>query len=105
MKIRLEFRCSRCGSKSFRPSGKRAFKDLILRAIGITPQRCFKCRRRFYLYRPAIVLSLLRVLVAPPVPARQGAALQPEKAKAKAAVASDVVWSRFAKADRREGDS
>jgi hypothetical protein len=103
MKIRFVFRCSRCGSTSFRPSGKRAFKDLVLRTIGITPQRCFKCRRRFYLWRPAIVSSLLRVLAAPPVPARQGAALQPEKAKA--AVASDVVWSRLAKADRREGDS
>ncbi len=91
MTIRFVFRCSRCGSKSFRPSMKRAFKDSILRKFGITPQRCFKCRRRFYLYRPATFYSLLMALAAPPVrPAED---------------APDVVWSRFIKADPREGRS
>jgi hypothetical protein len=91
MTIRLLFRCSRCGSKYFRPSQKVAFKDLLLRKIGIIPQRCYGCRRRFYLYHPAILQSLLRALADPPV-----------EAKAKAAVATNVVWSTF-KADPREG--
>jgi hypothetical protein len=91
MTIRFVFRCSRCGSKSFRPSMKRAFKDSILRLFGITPQRCFKCRRRFYLYRPAGFYALLKALAAPPVPATKGT--------------PDVVWSRFIKVDPREGRS
>jgi len=82
MTIRLVFRCSRCGSKYFRQSQKVAFKDLLLRKIGIFPQRCYRCRRRFYLYHPAILQSLLRALAGPPLPA-----------KAKAAVASNAVWS------------
>jgi hypothetical protein len=67
MKVRFLFRCSQCGSKSFRPSGKLTFKDLVLRTIGITPQRCLNCRRRFRLCRPTIVFSLLRALAGPPV--------------------------------------
>jgi hypothetical protein len=84
MTIRLLFRCSRCGSKYFRPSRKVAFKDLLLRKIGIIPQRCYQCRRRFYLYHPAILQSLVRALAAPAL-----------DAKAKAAVASNVAWSTF----------
>jgi hypothetical protein len=103
MTIRFVFQCSRCGSNSFRPSSKRAFKDLLLRKIGITPKRCYRCRRRFYLYRPAILTSLLRALADPPLQVKEGAAPVPEKAKA--AVATTVVWTTMAKADPREGRS
>lgn len=61
MKIRIIFRCSRCGSTSFRPSSHRKLKDSILRKIGLNPQRCYLCRRRFYLFKP---MSLLGFLVA-----------------------------------------
>src|ERR1700722_2540731 len=62
MTIRVIFRCSRCGSKSFRPSSRWTFRDTVLWTIGITAQRCFQCRRRFYLYRPVVLHSLLRAL-------------------------------------------
>ena len=71
MTIRVVFRCSRCGSKAFRPSSKWTFKDTVLNKIGVVPQRCFSCRRRFYLFRPAIVQSFLRALAGPPVEAKE----------------------------------
>lgn len=67
MTIRVIFRCSRCGSKSFRPSLKWTVKDAVLRKMGVTPKRCFLCRRRFYLFRPAFLASLLKALDAPSV--------------------------------------
>lgn len=91
MTIRFVFRCPRCRSKSFRPSMKRAFKDSILRKFGITPQRCFRCRRRFYLYRPVSFYALLKALAAPPARVEERS--------------PDVVWSRFIKANPREGRS
>jgi len=102
MTIRLVFRCSRCGSNSFRRSSKLSFRDLILRKIGISPQRCRYCRCRFYLYRPVLLESLLKALADPPQQVNEGAAYP---AKAKAAVASSVGWRTMAKADPREGRS
>ncbi len=67
MIVRIIFRCSRCGSTSFRPSTKWRFKDTIFRKIGVTPQRCYLCRRRFYIFRPILLQSLLRALAAPPI--------------------------------------
>ena len=66
MTIRLVFECTRCGSKFFRPSTQRTFRDTILRKFGVTPQRCYRCRGRFYLYRPEILAAFLRTLAAPP---------------------------------------
>ncbi len=61
MKIRIIFRCLRCGSFSIRPSSHRKLKDSILRLIGLRPHRCHLCRRRFYLFKP---LSLRPFLIA-----------------------------------------
>jgi hypothetical protein len=71
MKIRLVFQCSRCGSKSFRTSAQRTFTDSILQKIGVTAQRCYLCRRRFYLFRPAILNSLLMALAVPTARAKE----------------------------------
>jgi hypothetical protein len=103
MTIRFLFRCTRCGSKFFRPSSKHAFANLLLRKIGITAQRCFQCRQRFYLYRPAVIESLMRALADPSPEVSEGAALHPEKAKV--AVHSNVVWNAMPKPDPREGGS
>jgi hypothetical protein len=116
MKIRIIFECSGCGSTSYRPSTKWTFKDNFLHKFGIWPQRCYRCRRRFYLYRPALLNTFLRALAAPPAPP---APQQPEIARAaKAAhswsappergaapVKTDVVWSTFAEADQGKGRS
>jgi hypothetical protein len=59
MKIRFVFRCSLCGSNSYRPSSQLTFRDTLLLKIGVRPQRCFLCRRRFYIFRPSILRSLL----------------------------------------------
>jgi len=64
MTIRIVYRCSRCGSPSFRRSTQWTFKDTILHKFGILAQRCFHCRRRFYLFRPVILQSFLRSLAA-----------------------------------------
>lgn len=117
MKIRIIFECSGCGSTSHRPSTKWTFKDNFLHKFGILPQRCYHCRRRFYLYRPALLDTLLRALLAPPAPAVTQQ--QPEIARAAKAghswsatsdrgatpVKTDVVWSTFAKADQGKGHS
>jgi hypothetical protein len=95
MKIRLVFECSRCGSRSFRPSTKWAFKDTILRKLGVTPQRCFRCRRRFYLYRPVLLHSFLKSLASP-----QEAPVGRELPGA--GVGTGVLWSSMLKADQRE---
>ena len=67
MRVRLAFFCPRCGSVSFRPSISRLFRDSFLEKLGIHPQRCFSCRRRFYLFKPfrlkAFVAALDRPLV------------------------------------------
>jgi hypothetical protein len=54
MKIRLVLHCSQCGSHSFRPSSQVTLKDAVLQKFGVIPQRCFLCRRRFYLFKPLI---------------------------------------------------
>jgi len=64
----------------------------LLKKIGVAPQRCLRCRRRFYLYRPAILELLLRALAGSP-------------ARPRAAETTDVVWNRLAEADPREGGS
>jgi len=96
MKIRLVFECSRCGSKAFRPSTKWTFRDTILRKIGITPQRCFRCRRRFYLYRPVLIHAFLKTLVGPPQEAPAGRQVP------STGVGTGVLWSSMLKADQRE---
>src|ERR1700733_6762094 len=100
MKIRLVFKCSRCGSNSFRPSTKWAFKDSLLRRIGVAPQRCFRCRGRFYLYRPVVLQSFLRALAGP---AAQEAPVARQTKVAKAG--TDVLWSTFAETEQRKGRS
>ena len=102
MKIRLVFKCSRCGSNSFRPSTMLTFKDGMLRKVGVTPQRCFRCRGRFYLYRPEILQSFLRA-IADPAPQEAPVARHPKVAGA--AVGTDVLWSNFAEAEQRKGRS
>src|ERR1700677_3992786 len=104
MTIRVIFRCSRCGSKSFRPSSRLTFRDTVLRRIGIAPQRCFQCRRRFYLYCPVIVQSLLRALSAPPLQAQDAPAeLQPKITRKPAEVVTrrTLELGRLAEADRQ----
>src|ERR1700691_2015172 len=101
MTIRFLFRCTRCGSKFFRLSSKLAFADLLLRKVGITAQRCFQCRRRFYLYRPAMIESIVRALAGPLTEVNESTGLHPEKAKVPAA--PNVVWTTMATADPREG--
>ena len=113
MKIRVIFECSGCGSTSYRPSTKWTFKDNFLHKFGIRPQRCYRCRHRFYLFRPALLNTILRALAAPPEPPRQPeivrAPAQPEIARAAkaghASVKTDVVWSTFAEADQGKGHS
>jgi hypothetical protein len=99
MKIRIVFECSRCGSKFFRPSTKWSFKDTLLRKIGVTPQRCFRCRGRFYLFRPLSLYGFLRALAASPVEAVPSPVARRAKG---AAVGTDVVWSTFLEADQKE---
>lgn len=113
MKILIIFECSRCGSTSFRPSTKWTFKDNFLHKFGITPQRCYRCRRRFYLVRPAFLDVMLRAIAAPPQP--ETAQTKPVPAPAVPApkvthvpvthvpVKTDVVWSTFVEADQGNG--
>lgn len=100
MKIRIIFECTGCGSTSYRPSTKWTFKDSFLQKFGIWPQRCYRCRRRFYLYRPSLVDTILRALAAPPPLPACPAPEQPEIARAPKVVKTDVVWSTFAEADQ-----
>jgi hypothetical protein len=114
MKVRIIFECTGCGSISHRPSTKWTFKDNFLGKLGIRPQRCYRCRRRFYLFRPTLVDAMLRALaapivaVAPPQPeiaraAKAGAGAWSAPADLSAApIQTDVVWRSFAKADRGE---
>jgi hypothetical protein len=113
MKIRIIFECSRCGSTSHRPSTKWTFKDNFLHKFGIWPQRCYRCRCRFYLYRPAFLSAILRALAAPPASQQPEIAHAPKVAHPRSAapervaapVKTDVVWSAFAKADQGKGHS
>jgi hypothetical protein len=111
MKIRIVFECSGCGSELSRPSTKWTFKDNFLHKFGIRPQRCLRCNRRFYLYRPALLDRMLKALMAPSAPPTPSAPQEPEIARAPkvargaATVKTDVVWSTFAKADQRKGHS
>jgi hypothetical protein len=95
MKIRITFECSRCGSLFFRPSMKRTFKDVPLSKIGVKAQRCYRCRRRFYLFRPVWLNAFLKALVASPAPQKPELSPQP----------ANMVWRSFVKADQREGPS
>jgi hypothetical protein len=51
MMVRILFYCPHCGSLLYRPSQTRGWKDTLLRAFGVLPQRCQMCRLRFYLFR------------------------------------------------------
>jgi hypothetical protein len=111
MTIRIVFRCSRCGSKSFRPSSKWTLKDTILNKIGVVPQRCFSCRGRFYLFRPALLQSFLRALAAPPLQTEE-ARVSLSEALRKRPVTDVLVHprrkielSRLADTESREGRS
>jgi hypothetical protein len=102
MTIRVIFRCSRCGSKSFRPSSRRTSKDTVLRKIGVTPQRCLLCRRRFYLYRPVFFQLLMSALSAPPLkPQDAPVILQPKIPRKPAEVVTrrTIELGRLAEAD------
>ena len=110
MRIRVEFQCSRCGSGAFRPSTLWTFKDAILRKFGVTAQRCFHCRKRFYLFHPAILDRLLR-LIADPRPAllnldtsKPADVSRPVKV-VHPPVATDMVWTSFAEAKQQDGSS
>ncbi|HEX5227399.1 MAG TPA: hypothetical protein VFW44_06795 [Bryobacteraceae bacterium] len=111
MKLRFTFECSRCGSKSFRPSSKWRFRDTLLRKIGITPQRCLRCRRRFYVFYPISLDAFFRALINPPTPARETGLLAQPVLKVPVlrapvpkpqVVKTDVVWSTFAEADQSD---
>jgi hypothetical protein len=90
MTVRVLFRCSRCGSKFFRRSWRRTFKDIVLEKIGVVPQRCLGCHRRFYLYRPVIFELLRKALLRPSE--RPAITVSPE-----------VRWNALAETDCREG--
>lgn len=98
MTVRIIFRCSRCGSRSFRPSSKWTFKVAILRKIGLVPQRCYLCRRRFYVFRPAFLSALLKALDGPPLRANEANAFPRRKPMT-------IELSRFADSDPRESRS
>jgi hypothetical protein len=59
MRVRIAFYCPRCGSIQFRPSVSRWFRDSFLSSVGVHPHRCYICRRRFYLFRPNRLWSIL----------------------------------------------
>ena len=89
MTVRITFRCSRCGSKSFRPSTQWTFKDTFLHKFGVRPQRCFQCRARFYIFRPTFLPAFFRVLAGTPAaPAAAPALLQEAN---EAAFSSEVL--------------
>lgn len=62
MTVRFIFECSQCGSEAIRLSSQWTWKDTMLKKVGITAQRCLRCRRRFYLYRPGFLRVLVRTL-------------------------------------------
>lgn len=66
MTVRFIFECSYCGSEAIRLSSQRTWKDTMLRKLGISAQRCLRCRRRFYLYRPTFLRSVMRALADAP---------------------------------------
>jgi hypothetical protein len=101
MKIRIIFECSCCGSTSYRPSRKWTFKDNLLRRLGITPQRCFRCRRRFYIYDTPILRKFLNALAGPPEAAPEVEMAQ-QQMITHPPVKTDVVWSTFAEADQHK---
>ena len=67
MKVRLIFYCPLCGSNSFRPSWRPAFRDPFLRILGVRPYRCRLCRSRFYLFNPNALWMFVAALNRPPV--------------------------------------
>jgi len=71
MKVRLFYRCTRCGSSSFRRSQTRTLKESLLGYIGVHPQRCHMCRRRFFLFKPTNLKAFLSALDAPPQSERE----------------------------------
>ena len=65
MRVRLLFCCPRCGSLLFRPSVSRRYRDSFLGSVGVRPHRCYICRLRFYLFKPARLRGFLTVLNRP----------------------------------------
>lgn len=111
MRVRLIFECSLCGSRFFRPSSMWTFRDALLKKIGVTPQRCFQCRGRFYLYRPVTLWLFLKTLAGPPRAVqkvevwREDKERRPETTKpavSHPAVKTDVVWSTFGEGDQSD---
>src|SRR5579863_967076 len=98
MTIRVVFQCSRCGSNSFRPSSLRTFKDTVLKHIGVAPQRCLMCRRRFYLYRPASLQWFLRILAGSSEQEKEGAVPLHSKIPV-ARTGKKIAFSRLAEDD------
>ena len=71
MKVRLYYQCAHCGSTSFRKSAARSLKESFLAHVGIHPQRCHMCRRRFFLFKPNNLRAFLVALDAPPQDGRE----------------------------------
>ena len=65
MRVRLIFYCPRCGSLLFRPSLSRTFRDNFLRPVGFQAHRCYMCRLRFYLFKPAGLKALTSMFERP----------------------------------------
>lgn len=77
--------------------------------MGITPQRCLRCRRRFYVFYPIALEAFFQALINPSTPAETRAVAHPvmrvpaAKAPTKSPVVkTDVVWSTFAEADQSD---
>jgi hypothetical protein len=93
MKLRIVFCCSRCGSVSFRHSISHRFGDGLLACLGIYPHRCYNCRVRFYLFRPAYLTALVHALGRPIVaePQVNPAAEPAQNRRAMVASAGDLI--------------
>lgn len=65
MKVRLIFCCPRCNSMMFRASHSRHWRDSLVRPFGIHPHRCYLCRLRFYLFKPARLQAFLELIDHP----------------------------------------
>ena len=80
MRIRILFCCPRCRSSAFRLSISRRFQDSLLEKLGVHPHRCYRCRLRFYLFKPlrlrAFAAALDRPLIPADTPAKQPVAVE-----------------------------
>ncbi len=87
MTVRVLFRCSRCGSKRFRVSKLRTFRDTLFLKIGFVPQRCYICRGRFYVISPRLLRRAASAL---------GGLAVPEPLPQTSVEAPSLVWTGMA---------